>query len=274
MIWECECDCGRLCSTRSSNLRSGRTKSCGCLCREIASATGKKRFVRSMIGAENPWGGRYSDCINKSFGMLTVLDLHSSTSRRGVKAVCKCSCGNVTTTNMRQILRGGVVSCGCYKVSLAKTLNASHGKSSTNEYCVWQGMHTRCRNKKQKAAHNYVNRGIRVCNRWDKFENFYEDMGERPTDDHTLERIDNDKGYSPDNCKWATKSEQANNTRMTRRVLYGGVCKPASDWDRYLGFPVGTVSRRLRDGWSEEEAITLPTNTRRNKLNRKEAKND
>lgn len=130
---------------------------------------------------------------------------------------CRCDCGNIRVVMGIHLYNGHTRSCGC--------LHQTHGMSNTPEYNVWIDMIQRCTNLKKADYENYGGRGIAVCRRWLKFENFYEDMGERPKE-LTLERIDNNKGYFPDNCKWGTKTEQARNQRVSRRSKTGvrGVC--------------------------------------------------
>ena len=202
--------------------------------------------------------------------MLTVLSISSAPGGQGIKGTCRCSCGEVTVTNMRQVVRGAVLSCGCYRIQRARDCNTKHGMRKTKEYGVWKAMHARCENRNTRAADNYINRGIRVCKRWKSFETFYADMGPRPSSKHSIDRIDNNKGYSKENCRWATIHEQANNKRTTRRISHNSEVKSVSEWDRSLGYPAGTINRRLYLGWSEEDALTVPINAKR-KYFKKEA---
>jgi hypothetical protein len=101
----------------------------------------------------------------------------------------------------------------------------------------------------------YVGRGIQVCDRWRKFENFYADMGDPPTPGHSIDRINNDGNYEPENCRWATKQQQCRNRSSNRPVTYKGVTKLACEWDEQNGWRPGTVLKRLRRGWSIERAI-------------------
>ena len=119
-------------------------------------------------------------------------------------------------------------------------------------------MLNRCRNPNVRCFHNYGGRGIKVCERWWKFTNFFEDMGRKPTMTHTLERIDNNGNYEPSNCKWETRFKQARNTRWNKFVTFNGKTLCHADWDIELGFPKYAVTRRLWLGWSVEKALTQP----------------
>lgn len=142
-----------------------------------------------------------------------------------------------------------------------KSTRWTHGcskKNETSEYRSWRGMHQRCSSPNHKLAHRYSNRGIKVCNRWKSFQNFLLDMGFKPTNKHTIERINSDKDYEPENCKWATKLEQGRNTSRTVFITYNGKTLPASKWTELLGMKRRTLLARIRLGWSIEDAITRP----------------
>lgn len=135
----------------------------------------------------------------------------------------------------------------------------THGQSKTPIYRIWKRMRTRCNNPNTgNDARDYMQRGIKVCKRWDKFENFYSDMGECPPG-HSIERINNNRGYSPKNCKWIPLFDQASNTRRSVFITYKGARKTISQWERHLGFNQGVLKRRLLNKWPVKKAIiTLP----------------
>lgn len=136
----------------------------------------------------------------------------------------------------------------------------------TSTYRTWQGMLNRCRNRKKRQYQDYGGRGISVCERWASFEMFLSDMGERPSPKHTLDRIDNDGNYEPGNCRWATYSEQARNSRRTRWLTVGDETMVLTDWAKRSGICDVTIYKRLQRGWSAERAVwdpPIPRNQRR-----------
>lgn len=137
---------------------------------------------------------------------------------------------------------------------------ADHGGYGTPEYRVWCAMIQRCYGKKHKRIAQYAGRGITVCDRWrHSFPNFLSDMGKRPSPDLSLDRIDNDKGYSPENCRWATRKQQQRNRSVNRLLTFQGETKPMAEWAEMLHVRPKLVANRLRDlGWSVERALTEP----------------
>ena len=119
-------------------------------------------------------------------------------------------------------------------------------------------MKQRCTNKNDPGAKNYQNRGITFCERWDDFEMFYKDMGPRPSLAHTLDRIDNDKGYFPSNCRWGTKLEQQRNRRTSRLLTFEGETKTIHEWAKIKGISSPALYKRINRGWTVEDALTTP----------------
>jgi hypothetical protein len=190
------------------------------------------------------------DLTRKVFGRLTVLGF-SHTNNHNLKYwYVKCECGNSSTVRHGHLTGGATKSCGC----ITKERMTTHGMSGTPAYKSWQKMLTRCNNSNDKRYNDYGGRGIKVCDRWYDFENFLQDMGERPKG-MSIERIHNDSGYYPMNCKWATRKEQMRNRRNNYLVTYNGKTKPLVDWAEELGINYSTLSKRLSRGWTVERAM-------------------
>lgn len=185
------------------------------------------------------------------FGKLLVLEQAPNRSKhRAWKCVCDCGKEKVLTTE--QFYQGTVKSCGC--------LRFKHGLRNTASYDIWCNMIRRCDNPEAEEYPNYGGRGIKVCDRWrgdSGMQNFYEDMGERPTG-LSLDRIDNDGPYSPENCRWATIKQQSMNKRNTRLVTYRGETKPLMEWASIVGIRYIRLIHRLRKNWTVERAFETP----------------
>ena len=156
---------------------------------------------------------RIVDLTGQRFGRLVVIEKTDQRSGRHIIWKCKCDCGKETFINSGNLRRGNTTSCGC----LQKERVTTHGKRYSEEYRSWNMMKDRCYNPNNKSYKDYGGRGITVCDRWkDSFENFLEDMGPKPSSKHSIDRINNDKKYEPNNCKWATQTEQNRNKRHQR----------------------------------------------------------
>lgn len=169
---------------------------------------------------------------------------------------CRCDCGTESVLTQNSLRRGKSRSCGCLRREMSVVAGVTHGLSRSSEYGIWSAMKARCINPNVKAYARYGGRGIKVCERWLAFENFYADMGRRPSDAHTLERRDNNGGYEPENCLWDTRRRQANNRHNNRRIEFNGNVRTLMDWSRVLGISRNVIEARLRRGWSVERTLT------------------
>jgi len=180
-------------------------------------------------------------------------------TRRQAMWLCRCDCGEERIVLGKNLRDGHTLSCGCHnREAVSKMLikrNTTHGLSRSRIYRIWAKMKERCGNPSCKDFARYGGRGINVCSEWKRsFEKFFADMGECPKN-MSIDRIDNNKGYSKDNCRWATKKEQNNNTRANHILEWCGQRKTISEWSEITGINYKTIHTRLRDGWSVERAL-------------------
>lgn len=197
--------------------------------------------------------GHRLDISNTKFGYLTAINVNSVSKSRAILWNCVCSCGNECVVSTNNLRNGHTKSCGCYMKKRTSEINSTHGKSRTSEYYIWKTMKSRCENKSNISYKYYGARGIMVCERWfNSFENFINDMGLRPSNKYSIDRIDNNGNYEPSNCKWATKFEQAGKKRSNKILEFNGETMILEDWARRLNITSGAISNHLRNGKSFE----------------------
>lgn len=182
---------------------------------------------------------------------------------RAIKVRCKC--GNVCIRRLRHAVKNIVVSCGCKWKEVAGNASRTHGeayKNKTKEYRCWQNMKSRC-TPGHRQYKDYGGRGILVCERWNKYENFLEDMGRAPSKQHSIERRKNNEGYNSDNCYWGTKKEQALNRRNVKQYEYKGILKNLEEWSKETGIHRKLLWDRIEGKkWDIERALTTPKETK------------
>jgi hypothetical protein len=197
------------------------------------------------------------DMIGKKFTNLTILsegEVHITKGgykRRTV--ICQCDCGKTIKCQISPIISKEVKSCGCYSAKLAHDRmlyrNKTHGMAGKSEYNTWRSMKKRCYLKVHKSYKDYGGRGITVCDRWlSSFENFIQDMGTKPQGNYSLDRIDNNGNYCPENCRWASPSEQGRNQRTNINITYQGQTKCIAEWAETIGMPYGKLHYRITAG--------------------------
>lgn len=231
----CKCDCGNEIKVTAGVLKNGKSKSCGCVL-------------------------HYKDISNMKFGRLTAI---KNTMKKNSKGnyiwLCKCECGNTIEVPSSRLLCGTTKSCGCYgdEVRLRNWTHKTHGMAKTRLYKIWLGMKERCLRKACPAYPNYGGRGIKVCKEWlGDFMNFHNWAITNGYDDKlSIDRIDVNGNYEPDNCRWATKSEQVNNTRRNIKLLHKGKYYTLSELANMYNINVGTVYNRYHSGMTIEEIL-------------------
>lgn len=207
------------------------------------------------------------------FHRLVVL-CHAGRSGIHHQFLCRCDCGAEKTIPGQSLLSGRTKSCGCYRRDRGKEISETggtavikkHGLHGTPTHLVWMGMKRRCTTTHATPS-RYARQGVTVCERWaSSFEDFLADMGERPSPEHSIDRIDFTKGYEPGNCRWATNLEQASNKRNNRWIEFNGERKHLAEWARLCNMSVPTLRMRLETGWSVDDAFHKPVAKKRRHL--------
>ncbi len=199
--------------------------------------------------------GAAIDLSGQRFGRLTVTGPAERGGDGGKRWICRCDCGTATTVRAANLTQGYSKSCGCLARESKLARFTTHNMTGTPEFVIWKGMHSRCRDMGNSGYALYGGRGITVCERWSKFENFYADMGQRP-DGMTIEREESNGNYEPSNCRWATPTEQANNTSRNKMIAVGDRIMTMAMWSREPGAAAyGAIQARLLRGWPAERAV-------------------
>jgi hypothetical protein len=207
---------------------------------------------------------KLNDLTGQRFGRLAVIkradNYVSPKGQNLTQWLCRCDCGKETITTSRNLVSGNTQSCGCLHNEITSKSKTIHGMRDNRLYYIWHGMIDRCECDYSTSYYNYGKRGISVCGEWHEFTSFMEwALTNGYTDDLTIDRIDNSGNYEPNNCKWSTRVEQANNTRRNHVVTFGGKTQTMMQWSRELGLSYSSLKHRLGDlGWSVQKALTTP----------------
>lgn len=199
--------------------------------------------------------GKIKDLTGQKFGKLTALYKLHNINKQGAYWLCVCECGNITEVRGNHLSNGNIKSCGCYR----KEVNTIHCKAGTRLYNVYLSMKDRCYNKNDRAYTSYGGRGIVVCQEWlDDFMNFYNwAMDNNYKEGLSIDRIDNNGNYEPNNCQWATRTQQQRNRRNNKNYTINGETHCLAEWCEILNLRYGTVHQRLEYGWPIEKALGL-----------------
>lgn len=232
--WTCVCECGKMKDLCKYELINGKTTHCGC-------------------NRKKPTGYGI-DLSGNRYGKLTIVSFAYRKNRRPYWN-CICDCGKTKILNGESIKIGYTTSCGCVFKKVVKEVNKTHGLSNTPIYNVWSTMRARCNNPNNKSYERYGGRGIKVCKRWGKFSNFYEDMGASYEAGLSIERLKVNKGYYKSNCIWSDTETQSMNKTNTLRVTIDGKTMTLKDWCKLSEISYKTAFRRLKIGWEPKDAV-------------------
>lgn len=203
------------------------------------------------------------DLTKKRFGRLEVIE---KCGRKNTKVLwrCKCDCGNEVIVRGIDLRNGATHSCGCLQRELLGKRSTRHGMRQTRIYNIWGLMVSRCTNPNTPCYNRYGGRGIEVCPEWrESFRAFYEwSMLNGYEENLTIDRINNDEGYSPSNCRWVTMKVQANNTSRNHALTFNGQTHTLAEWAALIGIHRNTLTSRIVRGWDTERAITTPIQIR------------
>ena len=246
LMWLCRCDCGTEKYVRSDSLLSGRIKSCGCYNKDVAKA----------------------HLEGQKYGFLTVVKENGRNKDGEVLWLCKCDCGNEHTVKSVNLIHGYVKSCGCKRGEFISQKNSKHGLCDSKLYHIWHGIKNRCINAKHDNYVRYGARNISMCEEWlNDFKAFYDwAITHGFKEGLTIDRIDNFKGYSPDNCRWITAKEQQHNRRDTIYLTYKGETKSTPEWAEIVGIDPHVLRHRINAKWSTKRALEEPVHHKPRKI--------
>ena len=234
IYYDCLCDCGTIINTRGASIKAGCPTSCN-----------KCKII-------NLKGLRFSRLLVIKFAyMIKSCSVFE----------CLCDCGKIKNIRGTHLKRGLTKSCGCLCIEELKIRATSHGCATdnkcTSEYVSWTNMKQRCYNPNSKDYNNYGGRGIIICDRWkNSFDNFLSDMGKKPNEKYSIDRINVNGNYEPSNCRWATQLDQTNNKRTNKNLTYNGETLTMSQWAKKMNIPLATIHNRIKRGLSVKDSLT------------------
>ena len=250
-----QCDCGNIISECPGRVLYGHKKSCG-KCRKRNTSYELEQRITNSIGMK--------------FGKLTIIGVSHKNGSGKNYAKCKCECGNIIDVLPNSLFNNESKSCGCSKLNnpmLANNKSTSSGNYKDGRtkhllYGTWKQMINRCENPKSKHYDRYGGRGIKVCDEWHDFWSFVkwsDSIGGKPNG-YTLDRIDNDGNYCPENCRLADWGTQMSNKSSNRYITYNGKTQTIHQWSIDIGLNEQTLTNRINRGWSIERALTTKPN--------------
>lgn len=240
---KCVCDCGNIKSVRTDHLINKKIRSCGCL------------LVDVMLGKSKIH-------IGERYERLAIISVSPNRTKSGKPYfICRCDCGNIKEVELSHLRSGDTRSCGCMQQESRTISNLIHGENrkgkTTRIYTIWGGMNARCRDQNNVL---YGGRGIDVCKEWSQSFIAFRDWAvcNGYSDDLSIDRKDNDKGYGPENCRWSTSKEQSRNKRNSRLLIYNGEVKTVVDWSDETGMNAKLIEDRFLRGWDTKDIFERP----------------
>ena len=223
-------------------------------------------MAKEIIHCDMPTNPRFKNLTGVTFDRLTVKSFSGYKLKPSGKRVyyweCTCTCKNITVASSSNLKCGGVRSCGC--IQDEHPANKRHGMARTPEYKSWSHMKYRCLSELCPAYADYGGRGLTIHQEWiDSFKSFYKHIGKKPEGDYSVGRINNNIGYHPGNVRWENRMQQSRNRRSNVYITCNGLTLLQSDWSIKLGVRQSVISRRLKRGWTPEQAVMIPIGCRR-----------
>lgn len=261
--WHCVCSCGNDKDVKERSLINGKSKSCGCLQKEVAS-----KFCTET---------KRDNLIGKRFGRLEVIKrIGYNNEHHTTVWLCRCDCGTIKEIEAMALNSGKTRSCGCLKSEVTSYRAKTHGDSNSRLYSIWAGMKNRCYNKNIPEYRLYGERGITICQEWiESYSSFRKWALENGYEEGlSIDRIDNNGNYCPENCRWATNSQQCNNRRSNVLITYNNETHTATEWAMIIGVNSKALTKRKKRGWSDTECIEIPVRKNANQYIRKNIRKD